>query len=414
MRKATPAWQYGSRLKQRAVPTCFFLVLIIASRCLAQTSGTPAGIEDEAHFTVGGVDSHGSVGGKRNDDATGPSALTAWLGLPVREITFEGVSVDRLKPLPGKLPQAVGSPLDRLKVAASLRALFATGLFDTVEADATRRDDGVKLVFKGTARQFIGTVSVDGAKGATINAQLQAASRLTAGTRFTQARLDAAMVRMRQALADNGFPEPVITYKLTKHTGEQLVDIAFEVVSGVQSRVGAVAVSGDSGLSVEQFRHHARLRDGAKVDHDTSNRALSGVLKYYQKQDRLEADVKLEEQAYSAATKRSNFKFSANRGPVVKLSVDGAKLGEDRLKRLVPVFEEGTVDEDLLNEGNRRLRDYFQRQGYFDVKVDHNEQSPEGQPVTITYKVTLERAGRWRRSRLQEIVISTRRRWKNC
>ena len=64
-------------------------------------------------------------------------------------------------------------------------------------------------------------------------------------------------------------------------------------------------------------------------------------------------------------------------------------MGEDRLKRLVPVFEEGTVDEDLLNEGNRRLRDYFQRQGYFDVKVDHTEQSPEGGPVTITYKVTL-------------------------
>ena len=36
------------------------------------------------------------------------------------------------------------------------------------------------------------------------------------------------------------------------------------------------------------------------------------------------------------------------------------------------------MDEDLLNEGNRRLRDYFQRQGYFDVKVDHNQQNPEG------------------------------------
>ena len=39
--------------------------------------------------------------------------------------------------------------------------------------------------------------------------------------------------------------------------------------------------------------------------------------------------------------------------------MDGAKISGERLKRLVPVFEEGTVDEDLLNEGNRRLRDYF-------------------------------------------------------
>ena len=124
---------------------------------------------------------------------------------------------------------------------------------------------------------------------------------------------------MRQALADNGFHEPLITYKLTRHAGEQLVDVSFEVVSGVQSRVGAVAVSGDSGMSVEQFRHQAHLREGTRVDHDTSNRALSAVLKRYQKEDRLEADVKLEAQTYSAETKRSSFTFSANRGPVVKL-----------------------------------------------------------------------------------------------
>lgn len=180
MRKATPAWQYGSRLKQRAVPTCLFLVLMIANRCGAQVSATAPGIEPKGRFSVSDVDSHGSTGANQNGSETAPIALTKWLGLPVREITFEGVSVDRLKPLPGQLPQAVGAPLDRMKVADSLRALFATGLFSTVAADATRQGDGVKLVFKGAPREFIGTVSVDGAKGATINAQLQAASRLTA------------------------------------------------------------------------------------------------------------------------------------------------------------------------------------------------------------------------------------------
>ena len=142
-------------------------------------------------------------------------------------------------------------------------------------------------------------------------------------------------------------------------------------------------------MSAEQFRHQAHLREGTRVDHDTSNRALSSVLKHYQKEDRLEADVKLEAQTYVAATKRSSFTFSANRGPVVKLNVEGGKISGDRLKRLVPVFEEGTVDEDLLNEGNRRLRDYFQRLGYFDVKVDHVEQTPAGGAVAITYKVAL-------------------------
>jgi outer membrane protein insertion porin family len=50
-------------------------------------------------------------------------------------------------------------------------------------------------------------------------------------------------------------------------------------------------------------------------------------------------------------------------------------MGAEKVKRLIPVFEEGSVDDDLLNEGNRNLRDYYQRQGYFDVKVDHEQQT---------------------------------------
>jgi outer membrane protein assembly factor BamA len=73
----------------------------------------------------------------------------------------------------------------------------------------------------------------------------------------------------------------------------------------------------------------------------------------------------------------------------VQVRVEGAKLGGERLKRLVPVFEEGTVDEDLLNEGSRRLRDYFQRLGYFGVKVDHKEHNTAANTVTIVYSVEL-------------------------
>lgn len=388
MRKATPAWQLGSEFKLGKLSALLFFVMVVASNCWPQAvrSGPGGVAEDHSkESTLGAHDSTNPVAGNESE----PDPMAQLQGLPVREIVFDGVSKDRLQPLAQHLPQAVGTPLNRENIASSLRVLFQTGLFSTIEVVAARMDDGVRIVFRGTAREFIGTVNVDGAKGATINAQLQAASRLTAGTRFSQTRLDAAMGRMRQALADNGFNEPIITYKLTRHANEQLVDIAFAVTSGAQARVGGVKISGDSGLTEAHFRNDARLKEGRKIDHDTSSRALSGILKHYQKEDRLEADVKLESEVYVPATKRSDFTFSANRGPVVKLSVQGTKLGGERLKRLVPVFEEGTVDEDLLNEGNRRLRDYFQRLGYFDVKVDHTEQNPDGGTVTITYTVVL-------------------------
>jgi outer membrane protein assembly complex protein YaeT len=305
----------------------------------------------------------------------------------VRGISFGGIASERISSLENRLPQGVGSPLDREKVAASLRQVFATGLFDSVEVDGKREGDGVSLVFAGSPRMFIGAVTVDGAKGATVNTQLQRASRLNTGTRFSKAKMTQALEQMKLSLSEDGYREAAITCDFREHPTDQLIDIAFHVVSGPQARVGNVSISGDTGMSLESFRHHSRLKPGAKVDQDTVNRALSGVLKEYRNQKRLEADVKLESQSY--AGRKMDYKFTANKGPIVHVQVEGAPLEQERLKRLIPVFEEGTVDDDLLNEGNRRLRDYYQTLGYFDVKVDHNEQEVRPGEVAISFVVQL-------------------------
>jgi len=329
-----------------------------------------------------------SAKGDQAAPATSDS-LTQWEGLPVRRISFDGVSAERLAPLPGHLAQTEGAPLSREDLKRSLRQLFSTGLFETIAAEGVREQDGVALVFHGTPRTFIGSVSVDGAKGATVNTQLERASQLAPGTRFTPAKLSQALEQMRSTLAQNGFHEPVITQTLTAHPEEQLTDLAFHVVSGPQARVGAVSVTGDSGMGVDEFRHDAHLRAGSRVDHETDNRALAGVLKKYQGEQRLEAEIKLESQQYAVESHKANFQFSANRGPAVKVLVEGASMSAERVKHVIPIFEEGSVDEDLLNEGNRRLRDYYQRMGYFDVKVEHERQSMNAEQVTILYRVRL-------------------------
>ncbi len=318
-----------------------------------------------------------------------PDVLDQWQGLPVRRISFEGVETSKLVPLPSQLGQIEGAPLNPDNLRKSLRQLYGTGLYETIAVAATRLDDGVAIVFQGTPRTFIGTVSVDGAKGANINAQLGRATQLTAGTRYTPNKLNNAIEEMRSALADNGFHEPQITQTVTPVADEQLVNIAFHVVSGAQARIGSVQIAGDTGMSAEEFRHYAHLKTGAHVDHDTANRALSGVLKHYRNKSRLEAEIKLESEQYDPAGKKTNFVFSAVQGPRVRVLIQGASMSQERVRGVIPVYEEGAVDEDLLNEGNRRLRDYYQRLGYFDVKVSHRQQSTEANQVEILFAVSL-------------------------
>jgi outer membrane protein assembly complex protein YaeT len=319
-----------------------------------------------------------------------PDTLSQWEGLPVRHIVFaNGVAPDRLAPILKHLPVREGQPLTRENVQRALRQIYSSGLYATIEVQGTRHEDGVALLFTGTPNSFVGTVSVEGAKGATLDAQLQRATRLTAGARFTQAQLQQAIEQMRRTMADNGFPLATVSSTLTPHPNQQLIDIALRVSSGPQARVGSVQISGDSDLSTQQFRSLAHLRGDAHIDHETANHALSEITKHFQKQDRLEAEIKLDPQHYDPASGHTNFAFKVRQGPVVHITVEGVRMNPARARHIIPIFEEGTVDEDLLNEGDRRLRDYFQRLGYFNVKVEHQQSAPTAETLTILYRVHL-------------------------
>jgi outer membrane protein assembly complex protein YaeT len=304
-----------------------------------------------------------------------PDAILPFAGLSVTRISFTGVPAERVKAIAGHLAQLEGQPLNPDDIKRSIRQLYRSGLYGDIAVEATRVSGGVELTFAGVPRAFLGTVGVYGAIGATMNTQLERASQLTAGTRVTSEKLSRSLDQMRSTLAAGGFHEPKIELQTTPHPQDQLVDIVFHVTSGPPARIGKVEVNGDAGVNLAEFRHYAHLRIGARVDHDTVSRALDGTLRHYQSGDRLEADVKLEAETYDSATRQMNFRFSVTRGPLVKVIVEGASLSQERIRHLIPVYEEGAVDEDLLNEGNRRLRDYFQRIGYFDARVTHEQQS---------------------------------------
>ncbi|HEV2135509.1 MAG TPA: POTRA domain-containing protein [Terracidiphilus sp.] len=374
---------------RRAKSIQIVIFSIAAAILLMTTEAFSSGQTPEGKSGTTSVSSPTGVSPEMEHFSPSAETLGRWEGLPVRRIVFEGVPESRLGSLPGHLAQAEGKPLTRRALRESLRQLFSTGVYDTLAAEGRREGDQVDLLFRGTARTFIGTVGVYGAKGATVNTQLASAAQLSPGTRFTQAKLDRAMQQMRDALAQDGYYEPSISQKQTPQPADQLTDIVFRVESGPQSRVGSVEVNGDAGMSAAEFRRVAGLRSGAHVTRDSVSRALSRVLKHYQLQNRMEAEIKLVSEKYVAAGRKVNFNFSVTRGPVVTVSLEGANMEEDDLKRLIPIYTEGTVDEDLLNEGNRRLRDYFQRQGYFDVKVDHRREAPRPDLVEIVYNVQL-------------------------
>src|ERR1039458_190538 len=86
----------------------------------------------------------------------------------------------------------------------------------------------------------------------------------------------------------------------------------------------------------------------------------------------LGARVTIHRGQYNASSNRVPLEVTLYAGLEVRVAVDGAKIPMRTLRKLVPIYQEGAVDEDLLQEGRRALREYFEREGYFDAKVSYS------------------------------------------
>lgn len=338
----------------------------------------------ESHPKTVGDSVKGSGTTLSSSDTT---SLWKWKGLTVERVEFEGVTFSEKDTLPAELAQRQGKPLDPDAVRQSIRRLYATGRYRSLEARGVRTDTGVVLVFTGVGRYYIGRVLVTGVKSDRLTSLLEASTNLQPGVPFQQADLDTALRSVKDTLGQNGYYESNVTAVTTAENDSQQMNISIAVQQGVKARVGTVTTAGDAGMSPADFRKKAKLKENSKVRRETSTNALSRLRNEYQKKDRLEAKVTLDKKNYEAPTHKLDYSFTANQGPIVTIETEGLKLSKSRKSVIIPIYQESTVDNDLLNEGSHNIREYLERQGYFDAQVSVNVTKPDAQHEKIIYHV---------------------------
>jgi len=330
-------------------------------------------------------------------------SLWSKAGARVTAVKFAGVTFPAGDEIFSQLKQRAGQPLDPSKVRADERRLFATGLYVDMSVHLVESGTGVILVYDGQPRYFVGRVTIAGVNDSRLASLLEFSTRLDPGAPFADGELATAVEALKEALAENGFFVPVVAMATNVDYVAHQVNVTFTVRTGPQAHIGAVTVGGpDPGINLHTFRKKGHLDCGRfttiwdttfhrscilKVTRDTVSHALSGVRSFYQDEDRLEGTISLQRSTYTPPTHQVDYDFAANQGPRVKVVVDGVKLSRARIKSLVPVYEEGAVDRDLLNEGMYNIKDYLQQKGYFNVTAKVELLGSGSRDVKVVYSV---------------------------
>jgi outer membrane protein assembly complex protein YaeT len=291
------------------------------------------------------------------------------------------------------MPVKRDEPLSMNAVRAAIERLFATGRYSDIQVDAEPYNDGVILTFRTKNSWFIGNVSVGGDLSDPPNpGQLVNATRLELGMPYTDAALDLAVAGQKRLLANNGLymaeVRPVFDYD-DRH---QQINIRFEIQSGRRAHFSPPQLSGDLKMSLERIVTATKFRrwiihTWKPVSQTRVSQGVDGVRNLYLKDNRLQAKVTLESLRYDAANNSALPTMRIDAGPRIQVNPVGYKISQGRLRRLVPIYEEHAVDQDLLVEGANNLRDYLQSQGYFDAQVEFKEQNVIRDRANLDYLI---------------------------
>ncbi|HUQ49283.1 MAG TPA: POTRA domain-containing protein [Terriglobales bacterium] len=312
--------------------------------------------------------------------------LNRFLGTKVTRIEFRNLQerADNVESLRDLLPLRVGDELTRNKLRESIQVLYSSGRFATIAAQAEMVGTNESAIYFAIEPNFfIGALTVVGDPRPPSASQLANATKLELGQLFTEESLEIGVNRIKRVMEDNGYYEATVTPEFEFNPRTQQVSILFTIERGPHARVGAVTVTGNPGYPDAEILNTAKIHTGDKVTVARVTRALTRLRKKYQKKNRLEAQVSIASRTYHPDTDRLDYSFNIERGPTVDVKVEGASIRKGLLKKYVPVYEENAVDDDLLNEGRRNIRDYFQTKGFFDVDVEFTHKTEKDHTTVI-------------------------------
>jgi outer membrane protein insertion porin family len=312
--------------------------------------------------------------------------------MAVRIVTEDGRV---LSEAPAGVSVAAGKPFDRDQVAESIRALYRSGDYADVRAISTPVDGGVRIDFVVREQLFFNQVIIRGLVTPPTEASAIAAVQLPLGQPYRADAVNEGLERLRELLKEEGLYAAQVSADTVPHTQDHQMDVIITIQAGPRARIKTIQLTNGTEYGNLEILARSKLKAGGQVTASRVQRATNRVRNFLVKKGHLNARAVVRRGSYDAKSNSIPLELEATAGPLVRITVTGAKFSGGELKKLVPVYQEGAVDTDLLEEGKRNIRERLERNGYFDAGVEYVTSTQEvtfsggrkGSEELITYRV---------------------------
>jgi outer membrane protein assembly complex protein YaeT len=327
----------------------------------------------------------------------GQSAATAhpFYGKRISEILFspadQPLSRDQLGLLVRLRP---GDVLTEISLARSIEELYLSGRFTNIEVEAEEVNGQIALTFRTTSRYFLSRLSVSGVPEPPNPGRVESALELDLGQPVEDDDVPQAAERLRKVLEANGFYNATIRHRIERREATEEIDILFDVDAGRRVRFTRPDFTGDLKLKEGTLIRRSGwlrwygLRGYHGLTENRLNKGLENMRGAYLKKEYLLSRVQLSGLSFDPGANQVTPAVEVEAGPQVIVRTEGRKMSRGLLRELIPIYQERTVDRELLNEGRRNLIEHFRNRGYSGPEVSfvREDPLPNGEE-RITYRI---------------------------
>jgi len=307
-----------------------------------------------------------------------------------------------LQPLFPLVTQKVGEPYSHEKIEADAKALQQAGQFPEVKTAVVPEVAGIRVLFLLEPAYYLGVVAFPGTTRLFSYTRLLQVANLSDEDPYDASRIPYAISALRDFFHRNGYFQAEVHGEPAIDDAHQLVNVTFAIQVGRRARISTVSIEGPDEAEKSRLMRSIRslrarlsrglLKAGKPYSRERLTSATTLMKRTLTGQRRLASSVKEDPPKYDPETNRVAVSFTVNVGPVITIRTEGARLSvipflaNRQMKKLIPIFSEGAVDRELVDEGQRNLSEFFQKKGFYDVNVTTNFQRKPDQ-VAIVYKI---------------------------
>lgn len=148
-------------------------------------------------------------------------------------------------------------------------------------------------------------------------------------------------------------------------------------------RIGEVRISGNDLFTEDRLRKRLKARPGRRYDFFNIRQGLDRIAKDYDKQDRLEARLRLEREVRDTEV---DLTLTVEEGPRVLLNFTGYAPPRKVRRQVRNLWRDGVFDGQRLDETARALRETLVRRGHFEAVVEAEVKETEPGLRTVTFQ----------------------------